>query len=521
MASSRSADMTTSPVPVPYTVFSPQRKRFLTLVLTTTMFASPLTATIYLPLLPLLAKHFHTSLQAINLSVTLYVIFQAVSPLLFSTTSDTIGRRPVLLVTYTIYTIASLGLALNKHSYAALLILRALQSLGASTVLAVAYGVIADVCPPAERGTMQGFAIGGSNLATCLGPVIGGLIALRSGGFAWAFWALVIFGGGVLLLIGMALPETGRSVVGNGGAEVRRWRRTWWDILKEKRKVSKDPVAEEKVDGGKESEYDGCNVTRKEGFRMMNPWTCLRIIFWKDTAVVLWMSSSPYAVWYCVQTSIPPIYKDTYGFDELQIGLAYLTGATGVILGSYLNGKLMDRNYKVTARSIGHSIDKISGDDLDNFPIEKARARGSYYLLIVYVCALVGYGWGIALHVHESVPLILQFVLGMLCTSFQQTFSALLVDVFPDSPSTAAAAGNTVKCVLSAVSIAVLQPLVEEVGRGWFFMIITILSGGGGFVGAWTMKKKGMVWRRERIGTSKKDIMKEEMKAGPGEDCRG
>ena len=176
----------------------------------------------------------------------------------------------------------------------------------------------------------------------------------------------------------------------------------------------------------------------------------------------------------------------------------------------------MDRNYKITARSIGHSINKVSGDDLDNFPIEKARARGSYYLLIVYICALAGYGWGVALHVHESLPLILQFVLGMLCTSFQQTFSVLLVDVFPVSPSTAAAAGNTVKCVLSAVAVAVLQPLVEVVGRGWFFTILIILSGGVGFIAAWTMKKKGMVWRRERIGSPNKNGMEEGMKREVG-----
>lgn len=80
--------------PIPYTSFTPRRKVILTLVLTTTMLASPLTATLYFPLLPILATHFHTSLQAINLTIALYVIFQAISPLLFSTTSDTIGRRP-------------------------------------------------------------------------------------------------------------------------------------------------------------------------------------------------------------------------------------------------------------------------------------------------------------------------------------------------------------------------------------------------------------------------------------------
>lgn len=470
------------------------------------MLVSPLTATIDLPFLPLLATHFHTSLQAINLTITLYVIFQAISPLLFSTTSGTIGRRPVLLTTYTLYTVASLGLALNKHSYAGLLILRALQSLGASAVLAVAYGVIADVCPPAERGAMQGWAIGGSNLATCLGPVIGGWVAHESAGFEWVFWALVIFGGGVLLLIGMALPETARSVVGNGSVEVAGWRRRWWSILKGRRKggrFRKDGGKHSRGDGKEKDTYTGGTLAARKIFRMANPWACLRILFWRDTALVLWMSSSPYAVWYCVQTSIPLIYKDIYGLNEMQIGLTYLPGATGVILSSYLNGKMMDRNYRVTAQSIGQSIDKISGDDLDDFPIEQARARGSYFLLSIYICALSGYGWVVTRRVHESVPLLLQFVLGMLCTSFQQTFSALLVDIFPASPSTAAAAGNTVKCVLSAAAVAMLQPLVETVGRGWVFTILTALSGGGGFVAAWVMRRKGMEWRRARIQSTK------------------
>ena len=381
-------------------------------------------------------------------------------------------------------------------------------------MLAVAYGVIADVCPPAERGSMQGFAIGGSNLATCLGPVIGGWVALGTGGFQFVFWALVIFGGSVLLLVGMALPETGRHVVGNGSVETNGWKRTWWSVLRARKKGREGVGGEEKGYGvAKGGSTRGFGSTGRKGrFKLANPWSCIRILFWRDTALVLWMSSSPYAVWYCVQTSIPLIYKDIYGFNELQIGLTYLTGATGVILGSYLNGKMMDRNYRVTARSIGHIVDRVSGDDLDDFPIEKSRARGSYYLLAVYICALTGYGWAVESRVHESVPLILQFVLGMLCTSFQQTFSALLVDIFQASPSTAAAAGNTVKCVLSAVAVAVLQPLVDVMGRGWFFTILTFLSGVGRIVVAWAMKRWGMEWRRARIGKTKKALKGKEIR---------
>lgn len=487
--------------PIPYTIFTKPHKRLITVILTSTMLASPLTATIYLPLLPLLATHFHVSIQAINLTITLYIIFQAISPLLFATASDSFGRRPILLLTYAVYTAASLGLALNKSSYAALLVLRAVQSLGASAVLAIAYGVIADVCPPAERGGMQGPTMGAANLAVCLGPVIGGLVALGSGSYEWVFWALVIFGGSVFLFVGVGLPETARSVVGNGNVEATGWGKSWWSLLRGRSKIvcgSTETNTKDEVVGENQREAK-VGPGKKAKFKMANPMAAIRILFWKDTALVLWMAGSPYAVWYAVQASIPSIYKDIYHFNELQIGLSYLTGGFGTVSGGYLNGKLMDWNYRVTARSIGHTINKVSGDDLNNFPIERARARGSYYLLAIYMAALAGYGWSVQARTHEAVPLILQYVLAALCTSFQQTFNALLVDIFPASPSTAAASGNITRCALSAVVVAVLQPLVDVMGRGWFFTVLTVLSGVGGLAADWLVKNKGMEWRRERI----------------------
>ena len=490
----------------PYTTFTKAHKRLITVILTSTMLASPLTATIYLPLLPLLATHFHVSIQAINLTITLYIIFQAISPLLFATASDSFGRRPILLLTYAVYTAASLGLALNKKSYAALLVLRAVQSLGASAVLAIAYGVIADVCPPAERGGMQGPTLGAANLAVCLGPVIGGLVGLGSGSYEWVFWALVIFGGSVFVFVGFGLPETARSIVGNGDVKATGWGESWWSHLRGESKTkcnakdtrSMSETLDEKDRGAK------TGPGKKAKFKMANPMAAIRILFWKDTALVLWMAGSPYAVWYAVQASIPPIYKDIYHFNELQIGLCYLTGGFGTVSGGYLNGKLMDWNYRATARSIGHTIDKVSGDDLNDFPIERARARGSYYLLGIYIAALAGYGWSVQARTHEAVPLILQYVLAALCTGFQQTFNALLVDIFPASPSTAAASGNITRCALSAVVVAVLQPLVDVMGRGWFFTILTVLSGGGGLAADWMVKNKGMKWRRQRISKTGK-----------------
>lgn len=496
----------TNPLPPssPYTLFTPSHRRLIVVILILTMLASPLTATIYLPLLPLLAAHFHVSLQAINLTLTLYIVFQAISPLLFATASDSFGRRPIYLITFSVYTLANLGLVLNRTSYAGLLVLRAMQSLGASAVLAISYGVIADLCVPSERGAMQGPAMGAANLAVCVGPVVGGWVALGSGSYQWVFWCLVIYGGVVVVVVGFGLPETARNVVGNGEKKARWWGRTWWSLLtvwRRSRKGSMDSTKvnldEEKTEKNDRTREE--SALKKHRFEIPNPWAAVRIIFWKDTALVLWMAGSPYAIWYCVQASIPPVYKDTYGFNDFQIGLSYLTGGFGTVVGGYTNGKLMDWNYKMTARQIGHTIDKVSGDDLNHFPIEKARARGSWYILAVYLCALAGYGWAINFHAHVSIPLILQFVLAAISTAFQQTFNALLVDIFPASPSTAAASGNITRCTLSAVAVAVLQPMVDRMGRGWYFTLLSLVGGGGGIIAIWLTTTRGMTWRHQRL----------------------
>lgn len=491
----------------PYSIFASPLRRLLVVILIFTMLASPLTATIYLPLLPLLARQFGASIQAINLTITVYIIFQAISPLLFATASDAFGRRPIYLITYALYTFASLGLALNKHNYAALLSLRALQSLGASAVLAVAFGVVADVWPPATRGSVLGITQGAANVAVCLGPIIGGWVALESGGFEWVFWALTIFGGTVLLVVGMALPETARNIVGNGSVEPNRFARPWWTLFHLEKHQDN---SRSKVVGPGNDQYTckdglvtgqgrGQNSGVKSKLKKANPMAALRIIFWKDTALALWMAASPYAVWYCIQPSIPIIYTNIYHFNQLQVGLSYLTGGAGVVVAGYANGKLLNWNYKVTAQRIGHTVQTISGDDLTNFPIERARARGAWHFLVLYICALAGYGWPVVTHTHESVPLILQFILAALCTYFQQTFNTLLVDIFPASPSTAAASGNITRCALSAIAVATLQPLVDAMGRGWYFTLLAIISGGGGLAANGAIIKYGMLWRCQRL----------------------
>lgn len=116
--------------PSPYTLLtSPQRALISILAGLATMF-SPLTANIYLPCLPLLQHDFSTTLQLMNLTITGYVLIQGISPTLFSQLFETMGRRPVYLLTFSIFAAASVALASIPTSYSALLSLRMLQSFG-------------------------------------------------------------------------------------------------------------------------------------------------------------------------------------------------------------------------------------------------------------------------------------------------------------------------------------------------------------------------------------------------------
>lgn len=489
-----------------FTTFTPWQKRFLTVFLFPVNLASPLSATAYVPLIPLLSKLFSTSLEAINLTVTIYVVFQAISPSIFAPYADLHGRRPVLLLTYCLYTVASLGLALNDtKSYAGLLVLRGLQSLGASAGLSLTYGVVSDLCRPAERGTMVGPILAMGSLGVCVGPVVGGWIAFGSGGVVWVFWALAFFGATVTVAIALVFPETGRNIVGNGSIPATGWHRSWWTILikwvgnRHERFRSPISTSESGTNLGARNETS----SRWRAIIPQNPFFGIRIMFYKDTALILFMASIFYATYYCVQTSIPVIFESVYGFNDLQIGLAYLPGGFGVIIGAFCTGRLMDHNYKVIAARLGHKIDKIKGDDINIFPIEKARTRLSLFLLAIHTATLIGYGWATSTHPHCAVPLVLQALLGLLINVFNATYSTLLVDTFPANASAAAATGNLARCTMTGIFIAVLQPAVKRLGRNWYFTLLGVLSGGGGVIVVLLLRWRGRKWRLERIGKPK------------------
>lgn len=139
----------------PYTVFTKGQKRFISLTASFAAMFSTLMSYIYYPALVPMSRSLGVSVSLINLTVTSYLIVAAIAPAFMGDMADQAGRRPIYILMFTLLIAANIGIAL-QNSYAALFVLRMLQSAGSSGLTSVAYGVIADITVAGERGGFVG-----------------------------------------------------------------------------------------------------------------------------------------------------------------------------------------------------------------------------------------------------------------------------------------------------------------------------------------------------------------------------
>ena len=70
---------------------------------------SALSMNIFLPSLPGMTAYFDTSYAIMNLSISMYLAVTAVLQLFIGPISDRVGRRPVVLISFSIFFIATIG----------------------------------------------------------------------------------------------------------------------------------------------------------------------------------------------------------------------------------------------------------------------------------------------------------------------------------------------------------------------------------------------------------------------------
>ncbi|KAG6885262.1 hypothetical protein C0993_003952 [Termitomyces sp. T159_Od127] len=259
-------------------------------------------------------------------------------------------------------------------------------------------GVISDISEPKERGSFYGMFVIGPMVGPAIGPVIGGALSQHLG-WRSIFWFLCISALICLVMLILFLPETLRSIVGDGSVLPSSTYRPVIPIIRH----TGEPCHE--------------SVSPTKG--MQNP---LRLMVHVDIIILLALTGLVCAVYYGYIATISTLFVTAYPFlSETAIGLCYLAVGGGMAIGSICHGKLLDwefRNYseKVRLRQSAEKSPepfKTPGSKQNiplHFPIEQARLRAIPPLLILLVACSAGYGWCIEKKVHLAAPLIIQVI---------------------------------------------------------------------------------------------------------------
>ncbi|OOF98689.1 hypothetical protein ASPCADRAFT_42278 [Aspergillus carbonarius ITEM 5010] len=167
-------------------------------------------STLYTSGIPGLEEEFHISKMVGLLGVFTYLLGMAIGTIIFAPLSEIVGRRPVYLVSMTIFLILILPSAL-AHNIEAILISRFFGGLFGSAIMGNSPASVNDIVSDQHRAFALGiWSIGPTN-GPVYGPIIGGFV-FEYLGWRWTNWLVFIVGGAVLALM-YFIPETYAPVI--------------------------------------------------------------------------------------------------------------------------------------------------------------------------------------------------------------------------------------------------------------------------------------------------------------------
>ncbi|WP_242698044.1 multidrug effflux MFS transporter [Bacillus sp. SD088] len=184
----------------------PFNKAWMVLILGLLTAFGPLSMDMYLPALPTVTEDFQTSASFGQLSITACLIGLAMGQLIFGPLSDIKGRKRPLLVTLTIYVVASLLCAYSANIWI-FIGLRFVQGFSAAAGIVIARASSRDMYTGKDLTKFIALLALVNGAAPILAPLFGGAV------LNWLSWRavfVILFAIGLLIFFAVTftLPET-------------------------------------------------------------------------------------------------------------------------------------------------------------------------------------------------------------------------------------------------------------------------------------------------------------------------
>ncbi len=169
------------------------------------MALAPLSIDAYLPSLPDIAQHYGVDMVAVNLTMTSYLIGNAIGQFFGGALSDQLGRKPIGLIGLGVFLVSSILICFSP-SIETMQILRLSQALGGGFSSVVCMAKIRDIYPPEQVGKKFAMVIQVVLLAPLFAPMLGA--GLMQFGWQAIFIFLSIYAIIFIIIYWRLVPET-------------------------------------------------------------------------------------------------------------------------------------------------------------------------------------------------------------------------------------------------------------------------------------------------------------------------
>ncbi|KAJ6138296.1 hypothetical protein N7471_004782 [Penicillium samsonianum] len=410
------------------------RKWAVTDVLSATGFNRIMVSTIMAPALSIIAEEFDMTSAESAMALSIYLLATAFGPLAIGPLSEVYGRKPILHASniwFLIWNIAC-GFANSKEM---LIACRFLAGFGASSIYALASGVLGDVWRPEQRGRSLGVYLLIPLLGAAVGPIIGGFMAGRTT-WRWMFWATSIFQAVMVLVSFTVFHETHEPRIIRSRAE--RLRRETGN--------QQYYTEDERLHSNKSPYF-------VLGRALMRP---LRLLaFHPIIQIASVISAFYYGILYIVLSTFSDLWIKQYGQSVEISGLHYIACALGEIVGSQIGAKAMDHLYRR----------QNSRSNTEHVP--ESRINLLFPGALLGPLGLFLYGWAAQNRLHWVVVDIGIFIsmLGMQMTGMP--LQAYVMESYPEHTSSAGAASQFMRSLTAFLFPLFAPKMYEVLGYGW------------------------------------------------------
>lgn len=462
---------------------------------------------IYNPVIDDVKRDLHASDAQIGLSLSLFILFQGGVPVIWASISEIIGRKPVYIASFILYTAAT-AIGSRSPTMPVLIGMRVVVACGSSAVLSAGAGSLADMYEVKERGRKMGLFYAMPMLGPSLGSLIGGALG---NAFGWRSTQYFLAVWGFCMVIAfLFFPDTWRK------ERSRIYQQAIADALKRElkaqaaiekkrqRKVARGLASDaptpattaphsratsglatpafteatdvEAADGSKGEKGPSwwrrhtpnwLHRKDKEGaeyrptLRDVNPLPVM-ISIWRvpSNTLVLVCSGFLFAAQYTiVYTCSVTLAAEPYSYNPLHIGLVILAFGIGNMTGSLVGGRISDRVLKrLTARNGGKSTPEM-------------RLKAAFSGMPLMIASFLVYAWTMDFKTHIAGPVVALFFGGFSILFVYSNTLAYLVDANPGKSSSAVGNNSMVRGVCACVMSQIALPILHAIGDGGLYTL--------------------------------------------------